>query len=116
LGARSVRAIDNDLQAVLSARRNVRRNGLGGCVVVREGNLLDGVRAKFDVIAANIGPVEVARLAPAAARRLRAGGFFIGSGIPSIGLPEARRAMKDAGLRVTQVLREGEWAAIVCAG
>jgi ribosomal protein L11 methyltransferase len=113
-GARRVLASDSDPQALRVARRNVARNRLGGRVVVREGDLLDGVRAKFDLIAANIGPVQVSAMARSAARRLSEGGALVASGIPRRGLRAVRVALAEAGLSTTQVLREGDWVTVIC--
>jgi release factor glutamine methyltransferase len=53
-------ATDVSLSAVLLARANVRRHGLGGRVFVRHGDLLEPVAGRFDVITANL-PYVAAR-------------------------------------------------------
>jgi len=114
LGARRVLASDSDPQALRVARQNVARNRLGGRVVVREGDLLDGVRGMFDVIVVNITPPEIARMAPSVERSLSDAGAFVASGIPRTGLRAVRLALTEAGLSTTQVLREGEWVTVIC--
>jgi release factor glutamine methyltransferase len=47
-------ATDNDTAAVLLARSNVERYGLGGRVVVRRGDLLERVPKPLDLIVANL--------------------------------------------------------------
>jgi release factor glutamine methyltransferase len=47
-------AVDNDSAAVLLARANVERHGLGGRVFVRRGDLLEPVPEPLDLIVANL--------------------------------------------------------------
>jgi len=47
-------ATDTSPAAVALARENVRRHGLGGRVIVREGDLLDPVPGSLDLVVANL--------------------------------------------------------------
>lgn len=82
LGAAEVLAIDIDPQALLATRDNAERNGVAPLIVAR---LVDDEAesrdALADILLANIlaGPLE--SLAPAFARRVRAGGRLVLSGI-----------------------------------
>lgn len=93
LGARRVLAVDNDPVAVAVARENVKRNRVQELVEVREGDLLAGIEGPVDVVVANITAGAIIRLAPAAARVLRPGGFFLASGIIEEREEEVRRAL-----------------------
>jgi ribosomal protein L11 methyltransferase len=113
LRAGQVWAVDNDPVAVDAARANVRQNGVARRVRVSRGEGLRGIRVRADLILANIVAETIISLLPAVLRRLAPTGVFIGSGIVAPRLPELLRAAKAAGLRKMDVLREGEWRAVV---
>ncbi|MFZ5631217.1 MAG: 50S ribosomal protein L11 methyltransferase [Bacillota bacterium] len=113
LGAAAVVAVDSDGVAVRVARENVAANGLTGIVSVREGNLLDGVDAPADVIVANIVADVIMELLPRAVSLLKAGGKFIASGIISGRRDEVAEAITESGLKISQILCEGEWTAFM---
>jgi len=114
LGARRVWAIDNDPQALQVARKNVRRNRLSRQVLVRQGDLLQGARGKFDLIVANIAPDEITRIAHCAAGRLGDAGVLVASGIARERLQPVVLSLAAAGLQTTRVLRGGAWVGVVC--
>ncbi len=79
LGAGRVVGVDIDPQAVLAARTNAARNGVGADFASPD-ELHSGPET-FDVVVANILANPLTLLAPALARRVRVGGRILLSGI-----------------------------------
>ena len=68
LGAREVRAIDNDPDALANARDNIDRNGARDAVVVREIDLSTASLAAADLVVANLTGAILQRHVCGAAR------------------------------------------------
>ncbi len=129
LGAASVDAVDIDAEAVEVARANVALNGVSAIVRTAPGSIGDGQAgagtaggewpwgpsplASADLLVANISSSVLARLLPACAAALRAGGVFIGSGYIETGAPTVEGAVRAAGLRIVEVTTEAEWRCLV---
>ena len=113
LGAERCLGIDIDADAVRIAKENVNRNGMGGKIELREGDLMEGVAFDADIIVANLMADLVIRLAPAAAAQLKVGGIFISSGILDIKEDVVSDAVREAGFEIVEVLHDGEWCAII---
>lgn len=113
LGAERSLGIDIDADAVRIAKENVERNGLTDKIELREGDLMAGVDFEADIIVANLMADLVIRLSPAAAEHLKPGGVFISSGILDIKEDIVAEAVRKAGFEIIEVLRDGEWCAIV---
>jgi ribosomal protein L11 methyltransferase len=108
LGAASVLALDNDPDALRSARENVARNGVD--VDVREGDLacLDAPAA--DIVLANLTSAVLRRLAGSLARLAAPDGAVILSGFAP---DESPGILSDYALAPVKETREGGWAAIL---
>lgn len=113
LGATTVRAVEYDAMATDTARANVANNQVGEVVELSQGNLLDGVEGKADIIVANLIADLILKLAPAIPSHLKENGCFLGSGIIKDRLADVTEALALSGLVVTKVTEAGEWAAIV---
>jgi len=113
LGAASVKAIEYDAMAAETARHNIATNGVGNIVEVSQGNLLDGVTGKADIIVANLIADLILKMAPAIVDHLKPTGCFLGSGIIKERLPDVTGALTQQGLVVTKVTEAGEWSAVV---
>ena len=124
LGARSVRALDTDAEAVSVARENVARNGVEDVVRVAAGSLGDGGRGAAgaalpatellaDVVVLNISSSVLVALMEEVARALRPGGLLVGSGFIDEAEAEVRLAAVAAGLRPLRVDADEEWRCIV---
>ena len=113
LGASKVLAVDIDPDAVRVAEENVQLNGQENVVVVKEGNLVDGLDFKGDIVVANLMADLVIMLSKAAKNHVKEGGYFLSSGI----LLEKEELVKEAiilaGFDVVEVLRDGMWCAII---
>lgn len=79
LGARQVRATDNDPQALLATRDNAARNGVQDRIVAVPPAAL--APAPADVLVANILARPLLELAPQLAARVRPGGRIVLSGV-----------------------------------
>jgi ribosomal protein L11 methyltransferase len=114
LGARTVRAIDLDEDALASARENVALNeaALAACGVrpeVAAGNLREGVAAGDLVIANLTGGLLIAAASPLLAA-VRTGGQVLISGFQPHEADAVLAALAGAGATIER-RREGEWEA-----
>ena len=112
MGAKPVLATDLDATAVKVAAENVEKNGFGGVIETRCGDLLDVVRESGDVGIANIIADVICMLAAPVRARIVENGLFICSGIAVDRKDEVLRALDDANYQVLDVLERGEWCAI----
>ena len=53
------------------------------------------------------------RLSPAAAGHLEKGGWYVTSGILDIKEEIVSKAIREAGFAIEEVLRDGEWCAVI---
>ncbi len=134
LGAREVRAIDNDADTVAIAAGNARLNGVGDRIVFAAGSLpgapdmgalLTGepvtgwpwpdwpIRASCDVLVANISSTVNLALLPAFAQAVRPGGAVILSGFIARDADEVSEATQAVGLIPERSAGEGEWRCLV---
>lgn len=111
-GAREVLALDNDPDAVTTARQNVSRNHLVDLITVSECEL-SGLKPVFNLIVANITHDILAGLAPALAGLVKPRGFLVLSGILK---GEQENSLKEIyagqGLVLRKTLEKDEWAAM----
>lgn len=111
LGAGEVLAVDIDEVATQSALSNVLLNRVQDIVRVETGNLLDRVSGQADTVVANIVADVIIRAAPEVSRAVKKGGSFLASGIIAPREAETVAAIEDAGFRVVETTRSGDWVA-----
>ncbi|MBR4459176.1 MAG: 50S ribosomal protein L11 methyltransferase [Clostridia bacterium] len=114
LGARHVLAIDIDPDAVRVAKENIVHNGFEDRITAVRGDLLKDRSAVCDVCVANIIADIICAFASPLRAKIRPGGTFIASGIIKERENEVVRAVTEAGYRVAEVRRRGEWVALLC--
>jgi ribosomal protein L11 methyltransferase len=112
LGAR-VTALDISDVAVEVARENVAINGVGDRVSVAEGTIEAVAGRQFDLILANIIASVLIDIAPVLAASLRRGGEVLASGIIDERVELVRAAYGEAGLQITDGIRDGDWWLVV---
>ncbi|NPV72813.1 MAG: 50S ribosomal protein L11 methyltransferase [Pelotomaculum sp.] len=112
LGAGRVVAVDIDPLACRVAAGNAERNGVAGKVQVVQGNLLEKVEGRADLVVANIIADVIAAFAPEAAGALAPGGVLIASGIIEEKAGLVVCALEAAGLAVCERDEEGRWVAL----
>ncbi|MDV3428682.1 MAG: 50S ribosomal protein L11 methyltransferase [Bacillota bacterium] len=111
LGAKKVTAVDLDRVAVDAARDNVSFNNINN-VEVLNGNLMDLVKGKADIVVANIIADIIMLLAKDVKNYLKDDGVFISSGIIKDRKDDVIEKLKTEGYNILNVSEEGEWVAI----
>ncbi|MGH7793623.1 MAG: 50S ribosomal protein L11 methyltransferase [Candidatus Binatia bacterium] len=111
LGAKAVRAVDNDPVALQVARENCRANGVAGTVHLSRARL-SAIRRRFDVVAANLTAETVLELAGALEKKVAPRGFLILSGIPHEKAGAVARRFA-ARFRILKRKRSREWVTLL---
>lgn len=118
-GARRVVGVDLSRRAVLAATRNARDNGVDARVCRFASTPVARVRARFDVVVANIGLDVLKSLAPSLVRRVAPGGSLLLAGFldehareleasyHDLGFARAAgpRARRESGFRLLELTR-----------
>lgn len=112
-GAGIVVAVDNDPNAIRTARENARANRIRGVKFVT-GDIAKHTRGSFDIITANLYSELLRAVLPRFRRCLRKDGRLILSGVLRVQEPALRRALRANGFRVREVRRRGKWIALLC--
>jgi ribosomal protein L11 methyltransferase len=111
LGANDVVAIDNDPDALESARSNIARNGGATAIDIICDDLHTLKLEPADVVLANLTAAVLVRYAAVLLKLARPDGYLILSGFaPDHLLPDIHPAFE--GTRVVNGLAEGDWSAI----
>jgi ribosomal protein L11 methyltransferase len=113
LGAKHVVGVDLDENAVKVAKENVAHNDLKAHIDIKHGDLLQNIEMKADVVVANILANVIILLTDDIKRLIKEEGVFISSGIINDKIDDVTKKLVDSGFEVMDVLRDGEWAAIV---
>jgi len=114
LGAGHVLAIDLDPTSVKVTRENIKLNHLEDRISAEEGNLLDKIGEKADLIVANIIADVIIKLSSPAKQLLNDNGVFIVSGIIRDRADEVQEKLLKDGFCITDTLSMGEWVAYAC--
>lgn len=113
LGARSVIGVDYDKVAVDVSKENISNNQVDDIVEIREGNLMNVVTEKANIVLANIIADVIIILSKDIKSFLSDKGVFIASGIILDKVDEVKQKLIENGLEILEVETKGEWAAIV---
>lgn len=108
LGAGTVVAFDNDVDAVRNARDNLRLNGLEGRVHLFAGTI-DAVSRGYDLIAANLLAHVIVDLMPHFVRLLAPGGTLLLSGILNEQGDRIEAALARSNFKVLDYFSSGIW-------
>lgn len=112
LGAKKAVGVDLDPVAVESAKENVAYNKLDN-IEILEGNLIDVIDGKADIVVANILAEIICILTEDVSRVLNKGGYFITSGIIHDRVDMVTSKLKECGFEVESVNKDGEWNCII---
>lgn len=113
LGAADVAAYDIDQVAVDSAKKNIQLNPAAADVKLGVNSLLDGIHTQVDLIVANILAEIILPLIPQAWENLKAGGYFLSSGIINTKFDQVSQAMTDQGFIIDQTMKMKDWYGII---
>ena len=111
LGASDIEAIDYDEDAVVNARENLRLNGAGSAITLRQADIRVEPVAPGDVVTANLTGALLVALASSIASLVRPGGTLILSGILAAEVDAVASAF-SAELRQVDLAVENEWRAL----
>ena len=121
LGAGSAFACDIDEKAVDIASENAALNGVDRArYTVRAGDVLsdEGLRREmgsgYDIVVANIVSDVIIALAPAAGAWMKAGGWFLCSGVIDDRAEEVRSALVENGFSVVEEGQSEGWFGFLC--
>ena len=67
---------------------------------------------KYDIVTANILADVLINLTPVITSRLKKGGIYITSGILDVKEEDVVRCVKENGLTVVEITRQGEWVCV----
>ena len=113
LGAGKFCGVDNDQTAVEIAAENLKLNGFKAQRMrVICGDLVEGIREKYDIVAANILSQVILDLLKNIRRVLKSGGVFICSGIVDKNEKQVIASMKNIGFEILEISSQDEWVAI----
>lgn len=120
LGAKSALGTDLDLCTLSAVEENKEVNGIPQedfRLII--GNIIDDEKVQkevgyesFDLVTANILADVLLPLTPVAVKCLRKGGIYITSGIIDSKEEVVANAIKEAGLKILEITRQGEWVCI----
>ena len=113
LDAKRVQALDLDEVAVRSAIQNVELNNVQEKVSVSQGNLLDGVDERADVVVANILAEVIMRFTDDVAKIVKPGGHFIASGIIQPKKQDVKEAIQASGFIIVETIQMEDWVAFI---
>ncbi len=113
-GARQIEAIDLDPLAMATAKQNARLNGIRDIEFSVEDVQKWRPDSKLDVITANLFSQLLISVLPRIRKSLKAGGFFIFSGVMRREELALTKAIERNKLRIKQIRRRGKW--IACSG
>ena len=119
-GAKEAVGTDLDPCAVDAVADNMKNNGIDPALFkLIIGNIIDDPRVQeevggdYDIAVANILAEVLIPLMPELVKHLKAGGVVITSGIIEGREDAVAAAMKEAGLEVGEIFRQGEWRCVV---
>lgn len=113
LGADHVIAVDLDSNAVEASKKNVALNQLQEKVRIFQGNLLDNISEKADIVVANIIADVIIQLSNSVPDYLKNEALFIASGIIKERKDEVISVLERNGFNIIEITEKGEWCALV---
>jgi len=115
LGAKTATGVDIEAVATKVARENGARNGfVEPNYTIKQGYLVDAITGKYDVVVANIIADVIIILSSDIKAYLKPSSVFICSGIIDDRADDVEKALTENGLKITNIIKQGEWVAIVC--
>ncbi|SJZ96480.1 50S ribosomal protein L11 methyltransferase [Selenihalanaerobacter shriftii] len=113
LQIKNILAIDIDEVAIKVAKDNLKLNGIEDKVVVKQGDLVNTVEEKYDLVVANILPHIIKELIPDILKVLHEDSIFVLSGIIDEKEAEIKDKLKELGLKIKEIKYQEEWVTII---
>lgn len=113
LGAAWAWGVDNDPEAITSARENVEANGMTVEQIRIDVTPIEKVDGRYPIVVANILAEALIGMARPLAARVEPGGVLILSGILAHLAPKVAEAYRAQGFPEPEARRDGEWVCLV---
>ncbi len=113
LGAERVIGVDLDELCVKVSNENIELNNVENIVEIKEGNLLDVVEGKANIIVSNIIAEIIAKMTKDLKEYLKEDGIFITSGIIVEKISLVEKALLENGFKILQIKKLNGWACII---
>ncbi|OJV64534.1 MAG: ribosomal protein L11 methyltransferase [Clostridiales bacterium 38-18] len=113
LGAKEVIAVDIDENAVLTARENLKLNGLEEISDVRHGDLIKVVPEKAELVVANIIADIIVKFSDDVESIMKADALFVSSGLILDKVDWVIEELMKRQFEIVEVMKKGEWAVVV---
>ncbi|NMB28325.1 MAG: 50S ribosomal protein L11 methyltransferase [Tissierellia bacterium] len=113
LGAKKVIGVDLDELCTRVSKENIILNKVEDLIEIKQGNLLDVVHGKADIIVSNIIAEVIADMIDSLKDYLKRGGIFIASGIIIEKVDIVEKRLIENGFKVLDTKVMGEWVSIV---
>ncbi|MCQ4923762.1 50S ribosomal protein L11 methyltransferase [Tissierella carlieri] len=113
LGAEKVVGVDLDELCVKVSNENIRLNDVDKIIEIKEGNLLDVVEGKANIIVSNIIAEIIAKMTKDLKPYLKEDGIFITSGIIVEKIELVESALVENGFKILDIKKLNGWACII---
>jgi ribosomal protein L11 methyltransferase len=113
LGASDIVAVDLDPDCIKVSNENILKNKVEDKIQAIQGNLLDVVEDKADVIVSNIIAEIIVKMSKDLREYLVDNGIFIASGIILEKIKLVEDSLVENGFEILEIRKLGEWACIV---
>lgn len=112
LGAQRVIGVDLDELCTRVSKENISLNKVEDLIEIKQGNLLDVVRGKADIIVSNIIAEVIVDMIASLEDYLKTEGIFIASGIITEKIDMVEKALIENGFKILGTKVMGEWVSI----
>ena len=113
LGAAKVVGLDIDSVAVEAAQENVKRLGIEDVIRIERADTPNAFEGSADIVVANIIANVIIAMADDLSAKVKPGGKLIASGIIQDRADDVKSRLAEAGLRLIEDRRDGEWVALI---
>ncbi|MBU5427126.1 50S ribosomal protein L11 methyltransferase [Tissierella pigra] len=113
LGAKKVVGVDLDEVCVKVSNENIQLNNVSDIVEIKNGNLLDVVEGKANIIVSNIIAEIIAKMTKDLKAYLKDSGIFITSGIIIEKIDLVEKALIENGFKILEIKKQNSWACII---
>lgn len=113
LGASKVIGVDLDELCIKVSNENIKLNGVDDIVEIRQGNLLDVVEEKANIIVSNIIAEIISGMTKDLRNYFKEDGIFITSGIIIEKIDLVKNSLLENGFSIIDVVERKGWACII---